>query len=373
LRSQSQRATIPESTNVGEDVRRSFIALAAVVLTPQVSAAAPPLPASGPTTIEAGGTYSGRWISTDSTPAIHIATSEPVTIVNSVITNLSSGVLIGSDHSTPLDLTLARVTLNGGTGRVFDAENVSKVIVRNCTINNTSGMKISQSQPGSRIVITQNRHRNIQGPTQGAPVGNFIQLLSVQNTNPVEISWNEIINEHDKSEPEDIISIYKTAHVRLHHNYFQHQSKPGNAHNTSSQNGVTIEQGEGGPPEPFDNKIGFNQLVDGLGIAIFAGHDNYVHHNRVIQDGFLPGSKERIGNGFEALYMTPNGANNHTHHNVVGYVNRRGEKRLGRFPGHPEDVALNTTLRGRITAATERAEWKRWLAKLKARKIKVGA
>ncbi len=38
--------------------------------------------ASEPIVISAGGTYTGNWISTSSMPAVLIATSEPVTIVN---------------------------------------------------------------------------------------------------------------------------------------------------------------------------------------------------------------------------------------------------------------------------------------------------
>src|SRR5262245_35650722 len=42
--------------------------------------------ADGPITITAGGTYSGNWLSTTATPAVTIATNEPVTIRSSTIT-----------------------------------------------------------------------------------------------------------------------------------------------------------------------------------------------------------------------------------------------------------------------------------------------
>jgi hypothetical protein len=243
--------------------------------------------------------------------------------------------------------------------------------MQNCTIENTRGVQLQQPIAGSTVLITRNRHHNIQGVanTADGPVGNFVQFRGVQNAS-IEVSWNEIDNEYNLSNPTDIISIFGSAHVRLHDNMLWHQSKPGNAYNTSTQNGITIEG------DSFDNEVWNNQVIDGYGIGIFAGHDNYVHDNRIVQDGKLPDGT-RIGNGYRALRILPGGTNNYAHRNIVGYVNRDGRRSDGlsvdASTGDAGKGVKNTPLRNPITQATERREWKLWQKKLAATRILLGA
>jgi len=296
-----------------------------------------------------------------------------VTIVDSTITNLAGGRLVVTTPSRAADVTLRRVRALGGTGRFFVAEGFKSVRIENCTIVKTTGIELTDGVVGSSVIITRNSQRNVQGPLLVGPFpGNFVQFRWVQNA-AIDVSWNQVVNEYNASDPEDIVSIYKSAHVRLHDNYFRHQSSPGNAYGSSSQNGITIEEGAGGGPASFDNVVWNNQLVDGEGIGIFAGHDNLIHHNRIVQDGYLPDGVTRIGNGYEALFVAAGGTNNHARNNVVGYVNRDGVRKLGRFPGSPEDRVTNSSLRGRITRATELHEQQLWLAKLSARGLRVGS
>ncbi len=319
-------------------------------------------------TITAGGTYTGDWVSTDTSPAVRIATAEPVVIVDSTVKNVAGGTLIESPYGAQSSVTLVRVSGYGGSGRFYEAENFRSITIRNCTIDRTSGIRLVAPVTGSSVLIARTRHRNIQ--RGDASPGNFVQLVSVQNAR-VEIKWNEVLNEYNKSHPEDLISVYQSAHLRLHDNYFQHQSTPGNAYNTSSQNGITIEAGAGTPPT-FDNEVSRNRLVDGMAIGIFGGHDNYVHHNRVVQDGRLPDGT-RIGNGWQGMWIAPGGINNRAVGNVVGYVNRDLERRDFAFPGWPPAYSMNTRIRGKVTRTTELAEWKAWQATLAVKRIRVGA
>jgi hypothetical protein len=329
--------------------------------------------ASGPIVITKGGVYTGNWVSTSpSTPAVLIATSETVSIVGSVVVNVAGGTLIESPYDVPADLTITRSTAMGGNGRFVNAENFKSIAIRNCTIINTGGIKLVGGVEGSSVVVTRNRQRNVQrGP--GGGDRQFIQFAKV-TTATIDVSWNEVVNTYGNSDPEDLVSVYHSAHARVHDNYFQHQSKPGNAYNTSSQNGITIEG------DSFDNEVWNNQVVDGLGIGVFAAdgaHDNYIHDNRIVQDGFLPDGKTRIGNGYRALRIRPGGANNHAHGNVVGYMNRDGDRRDGLLDGAPEgnerEWSNNRHLRRPITSKTELNESRIWRTRLAAHGIRVGA
>jgi hypothetical protein len=289
--------------------------------------------------------------------------------VNSTVTNLAGGPLIDAPHDAATNVTLDRVVATGGDGRFYEAENFKSITIRNCTIIRTSGISLVAPVAGSAGRIVKNRHVNIQhGP--GAYPGNFVQLASVQDAS-VEIAWNEILNQYDKSNPEDIVSVYQSAHLRLHDNYFQHQSTPGNAYNTSSQNGITIESGSGTPPS-FDNDVWNNQIVDGMAIGIYGGYDNNIHDNRVVQDGKLPNGRQ-IGNGYQGMWIAAWAPRNHAERNVVGYVNRDGKRLDFSFPGAPGLYSLNRSIRGRVTSTTERDEWRLWKKKLATSRIRVGA
>ena len=333
-------------------------------------APSPPAPVpNGPITITAGGTYSGYWTSKSSTPAVRISTTEPVVIQHSTITNLSGGPLIVTDWPLAADVTLRTVKAFGGTGRFFEAEGYKSIRIENCTVDRTGGIKLVHGVAGSSVLVTRNTHRNIQRGS--GHFGNFVQFAEVQNST-IDVSWNEIINEYNRSEPEDVINIFKSAHARVHDNYLQ-GGYPLKNLAQSSANGITIE-GVGS----FDNEIWNNQVVDSVGgIGIVGGHDNSVHHNRIVQDGKLDdGTTLRAANLGLAVWNLGGFSgfvNNRAHDNVVGYVHAAGYRNDFWFPDAPGDYARNTSRRGRVTRTTERAERTAWLVKLEVNRIRVGA
>jgi hypothetical protein len=335
---------------------------------------------TGPITITQGGTYSGSWESTSpSTPAVTIATSAPVTITGRV-RNLFGGPLIDALPGGAVQVTVEHVSAYGGgsyqtSGRFFQAYDFKSVTIRNSTIENTRGIELTYGVAGSSVLVTRNKHRNIQG-NGISPVGNFVQLRVVQDAS-IEVSWNEIVNEYGKSNPEDIISLYHTSNARVHDNMLWHQSTPGNARNTSSQGGITLDS-SGTGPGCHRNRIARNQVVDGMGIVTHVTHggdDNLLSHNRIVNDGRLPNGWQN-GNGWLAMRVVPGGANNHAHGNVIGFVNRYGARNDAAFDGTPEGDAgewkQNLRLRGPITRASEQREWTIWKRKLAAKKIRIG-
>lgn len=344
------------------------------------TATSPPA-SSGPTVITKGGTYTGNWTSTNKTvAAVRVSTTDPVTITGSV-TNLAGGPLILSDWPLAVNVTIDNVKAYGGTGRFLELEGFKSVVVRNCTIEKTSGICLIHGVAGSSVLITRNKHRNIQdggylAGTGGNP-GNFVQLREVQNAT-VAITWNEIVNEYNVSWPEDLVSIYKSANVTLADNYFQHQSTPGNAYNTSSQSTITLD-GDGSGPYVHDVQVLRNQIVDCVNGGYITGtaRDCLFSGNRVIQDGKLPDGVTRMGNGYSAMSIQSGAMSCHMHGNVLGYVGRDGgrtdwDANLYAPEGRAAEIALNTTLVGPITLAMEQAEWTSWLAKLDANGVTVG-
>jgi hypothetical protein len=303
-----------------------------------------------------------------------IATSEPVAIVASTVTNLAGGDLIESPYWVQGQVTLDRVTAYGGNGRFLEAENFRSVTIRNCTVIRTGGIKLITPVEDSFVLITQTRQRNVQRGNEN--FGQFVQLAEVQNAT-VEVSWNEVISEFGRSEVEDVISVYKSSHARIHDNYLEGGYPLRNVA-SSSANGITIEAEGATVPTSFDNEIWNNTVVDNVGgIGLVGGYDNYAHHNRVVQDGKLPGGAIlRAANLGMAVWNSsgdPRWANNRARYNVIGFVHARGYRNDMWFPDAPGEYALNRSMRGKVRRATERAEWAAWVAKLAANKIRVGA
>ena len=207
------------------------------------------------------------------------------------------------------------------------------------------------------------------------PVGNFVQFRSVQNST-VEVSWNQVINEYNKSNPEDLISLYQSANANVHDNYFFGQSTPGNAYANSSQNGITIESGSQAG-SASNNRITNNQVIAGESIGMFSGNNNLFQGNRIVRSGVLTDGVTLNRNGYEGIWISTNGSNNHAHGNYVGFVNRDGARVDGRFLGAPEgdpgEWSNNTHMPGTISLAVEQNEWTLWQQKLSANGITVGA
>jgi hypothetical protein len=294
------------------------------------------------------------------------------------VRNLAGGTLIDAVGAGAVQVTVDHVFAYGGdthqtSGRFFQAYDFKSVTIRNSTIENTRGIELTYGVAGSSVLITRNKHKNIQGYIDNqrgiVEVGNFVQFRVVRNAT-IEVSWNEIVNEYNKSYPEDIISIYHSSNANVHDNMLWHQSVPGNAYNTSSQGGITLDCSTPGPG-CHRNVIARNQVVDGYGIVahvIHGGDDNLLVRNRIVSDGRLANGV-RNGNGAGApLTVLAGGENNHAHRNVVGYIDRDGARQRFNLRGTPEgqavEAATNTSFRPRVTRSAETAEWRRWRARL---------
>lgn len=357
----------------------------------------PPLPASWdtPIVITAGGTYEGAWESTSFNPAIVIQTSQPVTISGYVRKLQGGGTIIDANPGGQVNVTIEDLYAYGPVAwqespRFFWSENHKSLVFQNCTMVNTSGIEISYGAAASGLTLTRCRHTNIKGNATGGTVtklGNFIQFRQTQ-TCDIQISWNEVVNEHNQSMPEDLISLYHASNAHIFDNMFWHQSALNNT-SGSSQSGITIDASGGlaAGPACSNNTIERNQVVDGMGIYAAVqggGNNNQLLDNRVVSNGYLPDGVTPVNNGYSGIDIPIGGTNNHAHGNIVGYMGRaqtppgapvrRDYSTLAGCPeGEVAEAANNTFMPGPITAQTEADEWTFWLAKLAANSIRVGA
>jgi chitodextrinase len=321
--------------------------------------------------ITSGGTYTGTISGT-----VAIRTLEPVVIERCTIT----GGSIDAYHSIPgpgIDLTIRRCTINGvdtwDSPRWLTARDWKRLVVENNTINNTRGIELWPNSVSSPVTsIVRNLHRNPKGTTNGGSlgaVGNFIQLRVIGQSTPIEIAWNEIVSEYGRSNAEDVISIYKTAHTRIHDNLINGQTKP-SGFSGSSQNSITIDP-HGEPHLLFDNRIERNFVIDAYAIGMFGGNNNYFGDNYVLSDGYMGDTGISMQYGYEGFWVAPGFSGNLARGNVVGYIGAQG--RVDGRLNEAGDWVNNTHFAGSPTRQTEVAHIAMWRQRAAAAGITIGA
>lgn len=375
----------------------------------------PPNGWGGPLTISAGGVYDaiaginvpagvGWQSSVAGTPSVRVATAQPVTI-RGWVKHVDGGYGIFCNTSIPVQVTVEHVYAYGApypnwnsTLRWFNAENFKSVILRSCTIENTRGIELDTPVAASSVLIEKIKHLNCVGGninTLGSGVlANFIQFRVCQNA-AIEVRWCEVVNEYNKSDPEDIFSLYHTSNVWLHDCLLVGHSLPGNG-SGSSQNTVTLDTFNGGPSPVNNNLIEGVQTVRTFSIALFPqfspADNNVFLNNRCVNAGYLDDGVTRnfYGTG-SSMHVISGGTNNHAHGNVLGAMTGQNNGARvrgvdGQFEGTVEGNGngVNTgewangnvhlaPAGGEITRAHEDAEVAAWQQKLIANGIVVGA
>ncbi len=335
------------------------------------------LPANG--VITSGGVYSGTW---EGSGQIVIDTEQAVKILGATLRKSGGGTMIRGlgGGLTIRNLTLDHCFIYGSSGWLFDAEGFEYMEIVNCTIDKTAGMKFVIGRPSSAIKVLRNKQKNLIGPNIGGPsLNSFVKLANVQQA-AIEIGWNEVINEYNKSEVEDIISCMRTAHMRCHDNYLQGQYAPNNGEGTSSYNAITLEGPDEfvQPPDPecFDNETRNNQLVSTMGGVSFPDdcHDNRSIGDRLIRSGYLPDGVTKIHIGYSGSVIR--GASNSMKDSYTGFVNgaKHGWFRTDyEFTNGAGDPGSCVSVPGTVTQQMERDEFTRWQQKLQANGITIGA
>jgi hypothetical protein len=130
----------------GQQIGNATVSVACGAQTAQAAIAVIPQAVSGPIKITGSGTYSGNWNGDDpTTPAVTVATDQPVTIQDSEITGRGTLIHI-SGVTTGANVTIQNVTgtaLDPGVsgqqrGSFVSASKISSLVVRNCTMTGVS-------------------------------------------------------------------------------------------------------------------------------------------------------------------------------------------------------------------------------------------
>ena len=277
-----------------------MLLVALVVSAGPACASAPTDGYARPIVITTGGTYSGQWESLDhDTPAVWIRTSEPVTLVDSVIRG--RGDLIRTEVGRFAHVTVRNVVgeglpplgANQTPGRFLTAETYTFVAVENSVLVGTSGIYLYRSAEGATARIVGNRARNIDGRTaDGLDFFRvqFVQFNAGHALRDSVVAWNEVINEPYLSRVEDVISVFATTGhpddpLRVHDNFISGAFAADPGRDTYSGGGIMLGDGGGGHVHAYRNHV---VGTSNYGIAISGGSDQRVYDNRVLSCGRIP-------------------------------------------------------------------------------------
>ncbi|GAB2955551.1 hypothetical protein GCM10027048_21700 [Hymenobacter coalescens] len=348
--------------------------------------------------VRRGGTYTGTFRSPDAgSPCVRILTDEPVVLDGCTLEG--PGTLI--ECLTPgAQLTVRRCVGRGlapmqdqtARGPFLAAEEARSVRVEQCRLEHTTGIYIykwsGDGSPGQTLKILGNVVRNIDGRYRdgGGTTASFVGLNRVHGVAGIEIAWNEVVNEPDRSMVEDNINLYNSsgtpaAPIRVHDNYVQGAYPyPATGEKFSGTGMTTDGDGSSALTTTAYVEAYSNQFVSICNSAmnIAAGHDVRFYNNRIVTSGLLPdGRKLRAtycGVSVFNHYEKPASVffANRIDGNVIGYV-RWGYQlpfpdRHDLSDGNCATCPDNQHLPNPITLDSEREEWQRWQRKMRSSK-----
>ncbi|HSZ57520.1 MAG TPA: choice-of-anchor tandem repeat GloVer-containing protein [Tepidisphaeraceae bacterium] len=374
----------------------------------------PPPPSSGgwsgPIVITQGGTYTGNWQSLNpNTPAVTIATSQPVVIVNSKIQSMSALV---STSVSGANITITNTNgwaLNPNVagqspGRFLDAENFVNVDLEHNTMTGTAGIELGFYQgngtPSQTIKVLYNKATNIDGRWSNGASGfdtgpdqndyvQFCQLNACQQMSGVEIGWNQVINQPGQSRVEDNISIFQScgtpsSPILIHDNYIQGAYPASPASDASyTGGGIMVSDGYTHSAATDTGWVqAYNNVVIGTsnyGIAVSSGHNDSVFNNVVVSSGLLSdGTKVAADNVGIYVWNAPSDpyfGSDQEWGNTVGWMGASGRNdewlpNVTPSPNQPSDTFLPGAT---ITLATEQGYYSLWAQRISSGGLTIGA
>ncbi|MBC8085008.1 MAG: hypothetical protein H7Z21_17565 [Hymenobacter sp.] len=353
--------------------------------------------------IRKGGTYTGVYRSLDSgIPCIRVETTEPVVLENCTLTG--AGDLIKASGGADLVVRHCRgyglppTTDGKPRGRFLEAYKARRLLVEHNYLEQTSGIVVDRwsgdGSAGQTLTVRYNQGLNCDGrfrDGQGSARSSFLLLNTVQHLAGIAVSYNQFINQPDKSAVEDNINFYDSSGTpaspaQVHDNYvrgaYPFPATKADFHGT----GLTTDGNAQGTAATTAGYIEahHNQFVSTCNAAmnIAAGHDIVFHDNRLVTSGLLPdGTPLNATYAATAVfnyYKLPADAfaRNRVVANTIGYVkagyNVPFPNRHDLSTGFCAPCTGTTHLPNPITLQTEQNEWDLWQQKLRQRQFYVG-
>jgi hypothetical protein len=375
---------------------------------------------SAPIVITKGGTYTGSWTSTDRlVPAVTIATSAPVTIINSTVRGPGNLIINTADH---VNVTIKNTKAFGANPNVFgrakghfvDIDNFDNAVIQDNTLESIGGVHllnyIGNHTSTNTIKVIGNVAHNIDGRKSdgkgwyigyntrfskkdghredGFEYAQFLQLDKCRAVGSVDIAWNRVTNDVGSSRVEDNINIFlssgtSASPIKIHDNLIQgaYTIKPW-ATNTEdstwrydwSYSGGGINLGDGmaasSTLDPAYVRAFGNTVIDttNYGIALSAGHNLEAYSNRVFACGKLPdgrtSTQQNVGiYVWDSYRAGPTRFYNNTgHDNVVGWVTTPGGRNDWWIPD-AKTFVNNIHWAGTVTETIDLHEVALWKAK----------
>jgi hypothetical protein len=246
---------------------------------------------SGPVTITAGGTYSGTYESLDpNTPAVTIATSQPVVLDGAVIRHTGNGVFA---RSTRANLTVrnSRFVALAPTGGIVEQLDVyayqptAFVVEHNSFTNGHGVLAGGNNLLTSPFSVSFNDFVNIGRYNANSLIGaiHTDQVLAPGGT----IRWNRVTNTYGQSLAEDSFGIYKTNGAAGNPIDISHNLVDGDypySGNGSGFTGCAFDLGDAGGSwlDGHDNTaVNFTNV----GYGVQSGHDIQQRNSVAVYDG----------------------------------------------------------------------------------------
>src|SRR5215211_3758946 len=267
---------------------------------------------SGPITITAGGTCTGCWQSnTFDTPAVTVDTTSPVIIQNSGIKAGGFKVASGVGNT---DITIRHSYFYGenpdvpgeSTEYAVNVIGPQNLVVEHSHFEQTTGVKVYDmfAPRSGGITVRYNTAHNIDARTSNGSGGydggyalrQFFQTDHAVGV-PVEVAWNQIINDPGNSAVEDNINLYlsrgtPSSPINIHDNYidgaFPAGARPGGSVGSYTGSGILCGDGVVNTESetPAYLYCHDNQVVDSLNVGVGAanGHNIELARNRTVGD-----------------------------------------------------------------------------------------
>ena len=260
------------------------------------------------------------------------------------------------------------ITISGCDLRSIELAECERVTVRNCWIHDSAriGVEISKSRQvrvescrienvmsgvyaveSQQVQVVENFVRNVKGPF---PRGQMVQFDKVSGADNF-IRGNHATNEHRKSHPEDVISIYlssgeESSPILIEDNYLTGDSSRGSEGMSESGSGIMLGDSGGGHMLCRRNVI----LSAGqVGIGVAGG--SFIR----IEDNLIHGQKSNVSN--VGLYVWNQSGqpsrNVSVLRNRVQWLNRRGEQNSWWNGGKVENIKENENRFGDATLSAK--------------------